>query len=331
MRQACFRILRDRGQVLTTSARLLRLLSILQAPGPHTGPSLAARLEISTRSVRNDVAALRELGYPVHGGPGPSGGYTLGSGAALPPLLLDDDEAVAVAVGLGLATTGAVQGIEEASVTALGKLEQVLPSRLRYRVDVLASSTEFAHRSSQPVDGATLQTIAEACRSTVRLRFEYRSSRRDVEPYRLVHRAGRWYLVGWDTDRQDWRTFRVDRMALRVPNGPRFRPRPAPSDVAAFVDARVGVATWAFRARVRLHASVADIVARAPAAVSVTAETDRTCLVDVGSDDAASLARYLAMWAVDFDVIDSPALADEVRLLARRYARATHSTGGGEP
>ena len=120
-------------------------------------------------------------------------------------------------------------------------------------------------------------------------------------------------------------------MALRVPNGPRFRPRPAPSDVAAFVDARVGVATWAFRARVRLHASVADIVARAPAAVSVTAETDRTCLVDVGSDDAASLARYLAMWAVDFDVIDSPALADEVRLLARRYARATHSTGGGEP
>lgn len=308
--------------MLTTSARLLRLLSILQAPGPHTGPAIAARLGISTRSVRNDVAALRELGYPVLAAPGSSGGYTLGAGSALPPLLLDDDEAVAVAVGLGLATTGAVEGIEEASVTALVKLEQVLPSRLRYRVDVLASSTAFAHRSSAPVDGATLQEIAEACRSSVRLRFDYRSSRREVEPHRLVHRAGRWYLVGWDTSRQDWRTFRVDRLTLRVPHGARFRPRPAPSDIAAFVDAAIGAATWAFRARVRLHAPLADVVPRAPAAVTVTAETDRTCLVDVGSDDAASLARYLAMWGVDFEVLDSPELAVEVRTLAARYGRA---------
>ena len=323
--------------MLTTSARLLRLLSILQSPGLHGGPELAARRGISTRSLRDDVATLRELGYPVHARPGSSGGYTLGAGIALPPLLLDDDEAVAVAVGLGLATTAAIEGIEEASVIALAKLTRVLPSRLRHRVDVLASSTEFAHRPPEPVASATLQTIAECCRSGIGLRFDYASrsssvpQRREVEPYRLVHRAGRWYLVGWDTVRRDWRTFRVDRMTLRVPNGPRFRPRPTPADLAAFVDAAIGAATWRFRAQVRLHASASDIAKRAPTAVTVTAETDRTCIVDVGSDDAAALARYLAMWGVDFDVLDSPALAEEVQALARRYARATHSVGGGAP
>jgi predicted DNA-binding transcriptional regulator YafY len=233
-----------------TSARLLRLLSLLQTPRDWTGTELAERLDVTTRTVRNDVERLRDLGYPVHGTRGAIGGYRLGAGSALPPLLLDDEEAVAVAVGLRTAAGGSVAGIEEPSLRALAKLEQVLPSRLRRRVNALQTYTVSVplDRPGPVVSPELLTAIVAACRDHERLRFDYRSrdaaaSRRDVEPYRLVNWGRRWYLVAWDTMRGDWRTFRVDRMdSPRTPTGPRFAPRPLPDEDLAG-DVSRGVAT----------------------------------------------------------------------------------------
>src|SRR5438067_4262924 len=209
--------------MLETSARLLRLLSPLQTPREWTGTELAERLDVTTRTVRNDVERLRELGYPVHGTRGSAGGYRLGAGAAVPPLLLDDEEAVAVAVSLSTATGGGITGIEETSLRALAKLEQVLPSRLRRRVEALRTyAVPVPPDSPGPrVDAEILTLVTAACRDHERLRFDYAShdgsqSRRLVEPYRLVHWGRRWYLVGWDVDRTDWRTFRVDRLRPRT-------------------------------------------------------------------------------------------------------------------
>src|SRR6266511_595833 len=213
--------------MLETSARLLRLLSLLQARRDWTGADLADRLGVSARTVRRDVERLRDLGYPVHATRGTDGGYRLGAGAAMPPLLLDDEEAVAVAVGLRTATGGAIAGIEETSVRALAKLEQVLPSRLRRRVNALQTYTvRIPPDSPVPtVEPAVLTVLAACCRDHERLRFDYRdhdgsASVRTVEPHRLVNWGRRWYLVAWDVDRRDWRTFRVDRIAPREPTGP---------------------------------------------------------------------------------------------------------------
>ena len=197
--------------MLPTSARLLRLLGLLQTHRDWTGPQLAERLAVSTRTVRNDVEKLRSLGYPVHSTTGVSGGYRLGPGAALPPLLLDDDEAVAVAVGLRSAAGGTVAGIEETSLRALAKLEQVLPSRLRHRVSALARAVVALPGTGPAVDADVLTAIAAAVRAHERLRFDYAdhggaTSRRDTEPHRLVHTGRRWYLVAWDVTRADWRT-----------------------------------------------------------------------------------------------------------------------------
>src|SRR3954470_2906441 len=200
--------------MLETSARLLRLISLLQARRDWTGPELAERLEVGVRTVRRDVDRLRRLGYPVQATPGVAGGYPLGVGASLPPLLLDEEEAVAVAVGLRTAVSGGVAGIEETSVRALAKLEQVLPGRLRRRVGALGAATVPYPATGPTVDPSTLATIAAACRDNERLRLRYRAhdgtaSRRLLEPHRLVHTGRRWYLVAYDTDRADWRTFRV--------------------------------------------------------------------------------------------------------------------------
>jgi predicted DNA-binding transcriptional regulator YafY len=225
--------------MLETSARLLRLLSLLQTPRDWTGTELAGRLGVTTRTVRNDVGRLRELGYPVHATRGAVGGYRLGAGAALPPLLLDDEEAVAVAVGLRTATIGSIEGIEESALRALAKLEQVLPVRLRRRINTLQSYTipvpPSGNRPVPSVSADVLTAITAACRDRERLRFDYRShdgtaSRRDVEPYRLVNWGRRWYLVAWDTQRGDWRTYRVDRVEPRIPTGPRFAPRELPAE-----------------------------------------------------------------------------------------------------
>ncbi|MBO3738346.1 helix-turn-helix transcriptional regulator [Actinoplanes flavus] len=317
--------------MLETSARLLRLLSLLQTPRDWTGAELAERLSVSTRTVRNDVDRLRNLGYPVHGTRGSVGGYRLGAGAALPPLLLDDEEAVAVAIGLRTAAGGTILGIEETSMRALAKLEQVLPSRLRRRVNTLHRYAEAVPRddTGPRVDADTLSSIAAACRDHIRLRFDYRShdgseSRRDAEPYRLVNWGRRWYLVGFDVERADWRTYRVDRLHPRTPAGPRFTPRELPEEAVDRVRRGVSSAAWRHRAQVVVHASAERLAERInPAIGTITAVDDTRCLLDTGADTIEALAVHLGLLGVDFTVTAPPELVALVRELGNRYRRAT--------
>jgi predicted DNA-binding transcriptional regulator YafY len=315
--------------MLETSARLLRLLSLLQARRDWTGAELAARLGVTTRTIRNDVDRLRSLGYPVDARPGAAGGYRLGTGAALPPLLLDDEEAVAIAVGVRTAASGSIAGLEEASVRALAKLQQVLPSRLRHRVNAFQSHALLMPSPGPQADPDTLTLIASACRDHELLRFDYRAhsgeaSRRAVEPYRLVNDRRRWYLVAWDTGKNAWRTFRVDRIEPRPPAGPRFTPRPLPSDreIAAHVARGAGQATWHYRARVIVHAPAAYVRARLPIPVEVQPLGEDRCSFEPGSDHPQMLALYLGMLDADFTIADSPELMDALRKLTRRYQRA---------
>jgi predicted DNA-binding transcriptional regulator YafY len=314
--------------VLETSARLLRLLALLQTRSDWTGPQLAERLKVTTRTIRNDVDRLRRLGYPVDAAPGVAGGYQLGAGTSLPPLLLDDDEAVAVAVGLRMAASGGVAGTEDASLGALAKLEQVLPSRLRRRLGALHGATLSLPGARPAVDPDVLSTIAATVRARERLRFEYQDPKgttglRSVEPQRLVHTRGHWYLVAWDPDHGDWRIFRVDRIRPRSHHGPRFRRREDPDgDIAAYIEKKLGQAMWDYRARVRVHAPAEQVSARVPPAVVVEAIDKHSCFVNVGSDTPRMLAFWLAMIDADFDAADHPELAGELRALAARYLRA---------
>ena len=315
--------------MLGTSARLLRLLSLLQARRDWTSTELATRLGVTTRTIRNDMGRLRRLGYPVDARPGVAGGYRLGTDGALPPLLLDDEEAVAVAVGLRTAACGSIAGIEETSVRALAKLQQVLPARLRHRVSAFQSSTLPMPSHGPQVDPDVLTVIASACRDHERLRFDYRAhsgaaSRRTVEPYRLVNDRRRWYLVAWDMDRDAWRTFRVDRIEPRTPTGPRFTPRPLPPDpeLAAQVARGVGEATWRYRARVIVHAPAAYVRGRLPIPAEVQPLNEDRCAFEPGSDHPEMLALYLGMLDADFTIVDSPELVDALRKLTRRYQRA---------
>ena len=318
-----------------TSARLLKLLSLLQARRDWSGADLADRLEVSERTVRRDVERLRDLGYPVHATRGTDGGYRLGAGAAMPPLLLDDDEAVAVAVGLRTAARSPVTGIEETSVRALAKLEQVLPPRLRRRVAAVADYTvPIPPDSPAPaVDPLVLTTLATACRDHERMRFDYRShdgtsSVRSVEPHRLVSWGRKWYLVAWDTDRGDWRTFRVDRVEPRTPTGPRFTPRELPEhgDVAAYVARGVSSAGFRFQARITVHAPAAEVTARIHPAVGVVEAIDEhTCVLATGADSVETVAVYVGLLDAEVEVSEPPELIARLRLLADRYRRACRS------
>jgi predicted DNA-binding transcriptional regulator YafY len=312
-----------------TSARLLRLLSLLQARRDWTSSELASRLGVTTRTIRNDVDRLRGLGYPVDARPGVAGGYRLGTGGALPPLLLDDDEAVAVAIGLRTAASGSIAGIEDTSVRVLTKLQQMLPSRLRHRVAAFGSYTLPMPARGPRVDPEVLTVIATACRDHDRLRFDYMThsgtaSRRSVEPYRLVNDRRRWYLVAWDLDRNDWRTFRVDRIEPRTPAGPRFKPRALPPDheIAARVARGVGEATWRFRARVIVKAPASHVRDRLPIPVEVESLGENRCAFEPGSDNPEMLAVYLGMLGADFTIEDSPELVAALRELTSRYQRA---------
>ena len=321
--------------MLETSARLLRLLSLLQARRDWTSAELADRLGVTTRTIRNDVDRLRGLGYPVEARPGVAGGYRLGTCGALPPLLLDDEEAVAVAIGLRSAANGSITGIGETSVRALAKLQQVLPARLRRQVGAL-----HAHALPMPARGPTvdpdvLTAIACACRDHDRLRFDYRAhsgvaSRRSVEPYRLVNDRQRWYLMAWDIDRDAWRTFRADRIELRPPPGPRFAPRALPSDqeIAAQAARGVGEATWRYRARVIVHAPAAHVRDRLPIPVEVEPLAGDQCVFEPGSDHPEMLALYLGLLDADFTVLGSPELVAALGQLAGRFQRAIDASGG---
>lgn len=316
--------------MLETSARLLRLLSLLQSRTEWSGADLADRLGVTDRTVRRDVDKLRSLGYPVHASSGVTGGYRLGAGAALPPLLLDDEEAVAVAVGLRVATAGAVTGIEETSMRALAKLEQVLPHRLRRRISALLDYTvRITVDGGGGVDPDVLTTLANACRDRERLRLDYRdhhdtTSRRTVEPHQLVNWGRRWYLLAWDVDRAAWRTFRVDRLTPRVPAGPTFPPREPPGgDVVDYVTRGVASAAWRYRARIVVHAPAGVVTERiSPAVGLVEAVDDQRCVLVTGASSVDTIAVHLGLLDLDFEVAEPPELVAKVRALADRYARA---------
>ncbi|WPO74686.1 YafY family protein [Streptomyces sp. KN37] len=317
--------------MLETSARLLRLLSLLQAHREWSGADLADRLGVTSRTVRRDVDRLRELGYPVNASPGTGGGYQLGAGAELPPLLLDDDEAVAVAVGLRTAAGQGIEGIGETSVRALTKLEQVLPGRLRRRVSALHAFTVPMLRapSRQGLDPALLTELAGVCRDSERLRFDYRdhggsSSRRTVEPHRLVCTERLWYLVAWDLEREDWRTFRVDRLTPKPPHGPRFAPRTPPADdLAAYVSQGVSTRAFAAQAVVRLLVPLAEAAERiSPADGTLEAETERSCLLRTGAASLDVMVFHVMFMGLEFEVVEPAELTDRMETFRDLLSRA---------
>ncbi|MFB4306371.1 helix-turn-helix transcriptional regulator [Actinomadura sp. GTD37] len=315
--------------MLETSARLLRLLSLLQTPRDWPGTELAERLGVSSRTIRRDVDRLRELGYAVHATAG-APGYRLGAGSGLPPLLLDDDEAVAVAIGLGTAAVSDVAGIQETSVRALAKLERVLPARLRSRVGALRSITVPLTGAAAGVDPSVLTAIAAAVRDRESLRFDYRShdgtaQRRTAEPYRLVNSGRRWYLVAWDPGRDDWRTFRVDRLRLRTPNGPRFTPREPPSgDLVRYISERISAAPYRYRGRFTVQAPADAIAARMPPTMAVVDPVgDDVCVLTTGSNSLDELAMWVGQLGVPFHVDEPPELRHHIRALGDRLIEAT--------
>lgn len=317
-----------------TPARLLTLLSLLQTPREWPGSELAARLEVSARTIRRDIERLRDLGYPVEASRGAEGGYRLVAGAAMPPLLLDDEEAVAIAVGLRAGAGHAIEGVEEASVRALAKLEQVLPARLRHRVGALQSATVALTRGDGPsVDPRTLTTMAGAVAGPERLRFAYRArdgagSRRLVEPYRLVSTGSRWYLVAYDLEREDWRTFRVDRVSEPFATGARFAPRELPMDAAAFVRRGLrGGETYP------VEVSFAAPPRELPGWLRETAEAEEGSFVRFESGDAPEwVAARLALTGVPFTVRGPEFLARSARTLAGRLAAGAGAVAGaGDP
>ena len=313
-----------------TSGRLLKLLSLLQTRRDWPGTELASRLAVSPRTIRRDIERLRELGYPVDASTGPAGGYRLHAGTAMPPLLLDDDEAVAIAVGLRTAAGASVTGIEETAIRALVKLEQVLPSHLRRRVNALQSVTSTLPASGPTVDPVALTTIAGCCRDRERLRFAYvardsTESTRVVEPHSLVNLGRRWYLVAWDCDRDDWRTFRVDRLERAAPAGARFDARalPGDGDPAAYVAANLRQSPSRYNARITLHAAAAPLAERWPwMADSLTALGDERCEYRTSDDSLDWLAMRIGMLGVDFEVHEPPELARRMGELAQRFAAA---------
>ncbi|RAY17123.1 DNA-binding transcriptional regulator [Actinomadura craniellae] len=324
--------------MLETSVRLLRLLALFQARPVWSGAELADRLAVTTRTVRNDIERLRILGYQVDSTTGTAGGYRLGAGAALPPLLLDDEEAVAVAVGLRAAAGGTVTGIEEVSLRALTKLQQMLPSRLRHRIGALETAMLPVAGRGPTVDAGTLTAIAAAIRDRERLRFDYTghdgtAGARVAEPHRLVFTGRRWYLLAWDDDRADWRTFRADRIRPRTPNGPRFTPREPPGgDAVAHVLRGTGSTAWRYRARVRLHAPAGQVADRlAPAAGLLHDDGEHGCVLETGGDSLPNLVAFLSSLDVAFTVIEPPELRDLLNTLADRYrAAAGGAPAGGE-
>ncbi|MCM3883893.1 WYL domain-containing protein [Frankia sp. R82] len=362
--------------VETTTERVLRLLALLQRRPSWTAAELAAELAVTDRSVRRDVERLRALGYPVHASAGVGGGYQLGAGTRLPPLLFDDDEAIATAVSLRLAAGGTVAGAGEAALRALAKLDQVMPPRLRAEIHAVHAATDTLLGPGIEIDADVLVTLARACRDAVRVRFHYagrnadRTSRSDasrgadddaghdatggnrtgvgaglrertVEPVRLVATSRRWYLMAWDVDRADWRTFRLDRMREVTATTWRFRPREHP-DPVAHVQRAVTEAPYRHLARVRLHATAEQVRALVPPQVGrIEPDTDRTdgggtdieaeddgsngtagpdgwCILVVGGDDLDWLVVRIAGLGFDTEILAPPELREAATRLARR-------------
>jgi predicted DNA-binding transcriptional regulator YafY len=298
---------------MDTAERLLRLLGLLEGRIDWTALELGRRLGVTTRTIRRDITRLRELGYPVEAVAGPGGGYRLGAGGKLPPLLLDDDEALAVALGLRVSATTAVGGLEDASLSAMAKLEHVLPPRLRGRLEDISDATTSTLGSSRSeVDHGTLAVVAATIRKSERLRLGYtdgegRQTERHVEPVRLVHTGRRWYLVAFDLDRDDWRTFRLDRVASPRATGIRARPPRGP-DPVELVQRGITVEAWQFRALVLLRAPAHIAERLVPPTVGTVESIDEsTSRLVIGADDIDWLARYLLSLPLTFEVLEGPA------------------------
>jgi predicted DNA-binding transcriptional regulator YafY len=315
-----------------TSARTLRLLSLLEGRRYWPGAELAERLQVSARTLRRDVDRLRELGYPIQAQRGVDGGYQLAAGTALPPLVVDDEEAVALAVGLQVAAQGAVEGTAEASMRALAKVIQVMPARLRRRVEALNAATVPASWGNTPqaaVDPAILTTTAMACRDAERLRFSYTAASgeqtdRHVEPYRLVLLGRRWYLVAYDLTRQDWRSFRLDRLAGPRGTGARFRPRELPAaDAAAFVRAGIGRATAVYEVEALVDAPAETVRERFGRWAAVEEVSETRSRIRMTVDQLEWPMMLLGSLGAEFEVISPPELLVQVRDWARRFTQAS--------
>jgi predicted DNA-binding transcriptional regulator YafY len=325
--------------MVQTSARLLALLSLLQLRREWTGYELAQRLEVGPRTIRRDVEKLRSLGYPIEAAPGVAGGYRLGAGGELPPLLLDDAEAVAVAVGLRTGASGSIAGIEETSVRALAKLEQVLPSRLRRRVSALAGATSVFAVDGPRIDSDMLATLASACRDATRVRFNYvardeRTSHRHIEPCSVVHTGYRWYLVAFDLERDDWRTFRIDRIRGRVTLAGRGGRRTVPGgDPAAFVNERLRASSApdpdAAPGRIRVRATAAQIGKRVPSRyATVEPDGEQSCIVTTRGPWSRQFLVWMAMLDQPMEVLGPPELTAVATTLA---SRLTSAVGADRP
>ncbi|MEU6790831.1 YafY family protein [Nonomuraea wenchangensis] len=306
-----------------TTERVLRLLALLQRRPSWTATELAAELRVTDRSIRRDVERLRALGYPVHATAGVGGGYQLGAGTRLPPLLLDDEEAIATAVSLRLASGGTVAGAGEAALRALAKLDQVMPPRLRAEVRAVHGAMDTLVGPGIEIDPELLVTLARACRDAVRVRFGYAARdseprERTVEPVRLVATARRWYLMAWDVDRDDWRTFRLDRMRDVTATTWRFRPREHP-DPAAYVQRSVTESPYRHHARVRLRAHPDQVRDRIPPQVGRVEADDEDgwCLLTAGGDDLDWLAVHIAALGFETQILDPPGLREAAARLAR--------------
>jgi predicted DNA-binding transcriptional regulator YafY len=313
---------------------LLALLGLLQTRGSWSGADLAARLDVGERTLRKDVERLRELGYPVASARGPAGGYRLGDHGRLPPLLLDDEEAVAVAVGLGVAA--AVPGIDETSRRAQAKLEQVLPDRLARRVRALHESSEVGpsntgtNVAAPHVDAGLLAELAHAVRDRMGIRFFYGAEEEPVEadPYRLVSWQQRWYVVGRRRPEGRWQAFRVDWLQLRQPGASRFTAAPLDGgDYSAFVLRDVAFHGWKVHARIAVDAPASEVLGRINPAVGVveTIDEEHSVLV-TGGDSVETVAVWIGMLGLDFHVAEPPELVSHVRTLHERYARALPSS-----
>ena len=313
-----------------TGSRTLRLLSLFQTQRYWSGAELAERLGISARTLRRDVDRLRELGYPVEAHRGIDGGYQLAAGTALPPLAVDDDEAVAVAFALRTAAQGAVSGMEDASISALSKIVQVMPPRLHRRVDALNAVTVPATWGSDPVvDAGVLTSVAQACRDEERMRFAYtgrgaQTTERHVEPHRLVALGRRWYLVAYDMTRHDWRSFRLDRMECPQGTGARFHPRPLPAeDAAAFVRAGIENVPRVYTIEALVYTSAASVRAALGQWGTVEGIDTERCRLRMTADSLDWPTLALGAVRAEFEVLDPPELVEHIREWATRFHRAT--------
>jgi predicted DNA-binding transcriptional regulator YafY len=314
------------GDERGTTERVLTLLGLLQQRPGWTGPELAERLGVTPRTVRRDVERLRTLGYRVHASQGVGGGYQLGPGQDLPPLLLDDDEAIATAVSLLAGAGGAIAGAGDAALRALTKLDVVLPARLRPEVRALSDSVESFGGGRTPVDPEVLMTLARACRDEVEAGFDYPAGtqlgRRRVEPYRLVASDRRWYLLAFDLDRDDWRSFRVDRMTEVFARTWRFRRRDAP-DAAAYVQEGVASRVYQHQARFLVHAAADTVRAQIPASAAVVrGQGSQQCEVLAGAGNLDFVLMQVLLLGHDFEILDPPELRNRCRALAEKLLSA---------